>query len=319
MKISENIIIKNYLRSLTFMNKNSLDLKDDVYYDSKRKLIFSTDTFEEDVHFINSSEPKNFVKKLFRSSISDIVCKGGQPEVYFLSLSLKKTNKNWLNSFTNELKKESIKYGLFLGGGDTIKSKKITITISVIGSIKQKPVFRNSAKINDDIYVTGDLGDSYLGLLILKKKINFGKFNNYFRNSYQEPKLPLKFAHFLYKFASSSMDISDGLIKDLENICISSKCGAQINFSNLPFSNLAKKMLKLNKINTSDIFSRGDDYQILFTANQKFRELIHLTSKKTSTKTTRIGRVLKGKSIIILKDDKILDFSGAKTGYIHKF
>ena len=142
MKISEYIIIKNYLRSLTFMNKNSLDLKDDVYYDSKRKLIFSTDTFEEDVHFINSSEPKNFVKKLFRSSISDIVCKGGQPEVYFLSLSLKKTNKNWLNSFTNELKKESIKYGLFLGGGDTIKSKKITITISVIGSIKQKPVFR---------------------------------------------------------------------------------------------------------------------------------------------------------------------------------
>ena len=319
MKISEKIIIDSYLSSLTFKNKNSLDLKDDVYYDRKRKFIFSTDTFEEGVHFLNSSDPKKFVKKLFRSSISDILCKGGYPEVYFLSLSLKKTSKKWLNSFREELKKESNKFGLYLGGGDTIKAKKITITISVLGSIKQRPVFRNSAKINDDIYVTGNLGDSYLGLLILKKKLNLGKLNSYFINSYQEPKLPFKFSSFLYKFASSSMDISDGLIKDLENICILSKCSAQINFLNLPFSNLAKKASKLNKIKSLDIFSRGDDYQILFTAKRKYRKLIDLTSKKTSTKTTRIGSILRGKSVTILKEGKILDFSELKTGYIHSF
>ena len=319
MKILETKIINKYLKSLTLKNKNSLKLKDDVYYDFKKKFVFSTDTFEEGLHFLNSSHPKKFVKKIFRSSVSDVLCKGIYPEIYFLSLSLKKINNKLLNIFTKEFKKESIKFGLSLGGGDIINSSKLTISISVLGFTKKKPILRSTARINDDIYVTGNLGDSYLGLLTLKKQLNAGKLNNYFKNSYEEPKLPFKLTSHLHNFASSSMDISDGLVNDLKSICSSSKCGAHIDFLSLPFSNSAKKIFNTQKITPADIFSKGDDYQVLFTANQKFRELINLTSRRTATKITRIGKIFKDKSVKILKDGKLLHFSSSKTGYIHRF
>ena len=103
------------------------------------------------------------------------MCKGAQPEVYFLSLSLNKANKKWLKVFSNELKIESKKFGLYLGGGDTIKSKKLSITISVLAYTNKTPVLRSNAKNNDDIYVTGNLGESYLGLLVAQKKIELFK------------------------------------------------------------------------------------------------------------------------------------------------
>ena len=90
MKITEQDIINKYLKKLTFNNKKSLKLNDDVYYDSQKKLIFSTDTYEEGTHFLDASLPEKFVKKIFRSSISDIFAKGVSPTTYFLSLSIPK-------------------------------------------------------------------------------------------------------------------------------------------------------------------------------------------------------------------------------------
>ena len=73
MKISEQELINKYLKKLTFKNKSSLNLEDDVFYDSQKKLTFSTDTFEEGVHFVKSDDPSKFTKKIFRSAISDII------------------------------------------------------------------------------------------------------------------------------------------------------------------------------------------------------------------------------------------------------
>ena len=67
------------------------------------------------------------------------------------------------------MRKEQKKYSITLSGGDTVFSNKLSFTITSIGFSK-KIVYRNKAKINDDIYVTGDLGDSFIGLKILKKK-----------------------------------------------------------------------------------------------------------------------------------------------------
>ena len=101
--ITENKIIKKYLRKLSFKNKKSLNLEDDVYYDNKKKIVFSTDTYEEGIHFIKSKNPVNFAKKIFRSSISDIISIGCEPIVYFLSLSLYDINESWLKTFSMEL------------------------------------------------------------------------------------------------------------------------------------------------------------------------------------------------------------------------
>lgn len=319
MKITEENIITDYLKPLTFNNINSLNLSDDIYYDNKNKIVISTDTYEEGIHFIKSSWPKFFVKKIFRASISDIICKGSKPKVYFLSLSINKINHKWLNSFKDELSKESKKFGLYLGGGDTIRSKKLSVTITVIGEALKKPILRKTSHINDDLYITGNIGDSYIGLNVLLKKFNLGKFNNYFKKSFVEPVIQQKFSEHLHKFASASMDLSDGLILDLSRLCKASKCGAILSFIDLPFSKNLRNISKKKKINLKNVFSRGDDYQILFTSNPKNRNLIKSISKKTNTKISRVGKIIPQKIIKMDDGDKMNNFSTNKTGYIHSF
>ena len=319
MKLTEKEIINKYLRPLTYGKKEALKLEDDIFYDNQKKIIFSTDTYEENIHFLNSSHPSKFIKKIFRSSISDIICKGCSPFVYFLSLSLKKTSSRWLSSLRSELKIDSKRFKLFLGGGDTIKSKKNSFTFSILGHTQNSPILRNGAKIGDDIYVTGNLGDSFIGLSILYKKKNLGKQNNYFKKIYLEPNLQFTFSKQLYKFANSSIDISDGLIIDLKNICKSSKCGAIITYENIPFSINAIIASKQKKIKLIDIFSRGDDYQILFTANKNKRNLIQSIAKKTLTKVSRVGKIIPKKLVKLSKSDKFIDLTTVNTGYIHKF
>ena len=78
-------IINKYFSKLSLNNKSSLDLNDDVFFDKSKKLIISVDTYIEGIHFINFKDPKLVIKKIIRSSISDLICKGVYPKYYFIS------------------------------------------------------------------------------------------------------------------------------------------------------------------------------------------------------------------------------------------
>ena len=115
--------------------------------------------------------PNLVIKKVLRSAISDLICKGVKPKYYFISASGNKksfTKKN-LKLISKSLKEEQKKYDLRLSGGDTINSNKVSFSITTIG-FDNRIVERNKARINDDVYVTGNIGDSYLGLKIIQKK-----------------------------------------------------------------------------------------------------------------------------------------------------
>ena len=135
----------------------------------------------------------------------------------------KKTfTKNNLYKISKSLKSEQNKFNIDLCGGDTTFSNKLSFTITSLG-YSNKIIYRNKAKSNDDIYVTGNLGDSYLGLKVLSNKAKVkNKDKLFFVDKYYKPELPLNLTKHLLKFANSSIDISDGLIDDLSKI--------QINF-----------------------------------------------------------------------------------------
>ena len=164
-------LINKYLKPLTFKTSPSLELSDDVFFDKKKNLVISVDTYNEGTHFLNFNKPEFVIKKILRSSISDLICKGVYPKYYFISVSGNKKNLNIFNlkKITKSLKEEQKKYKLLLGGGDTTFSNKLSFSILSVGFSK-KIVPRNNAQLQDDIYVTGNLGDSYVGLLVLKKK-----------------------------------------------------------------------------------------------------------------------------------------------------
>ncbi len=169
--MDEFTLIEKYFKKLTYNNPSALNLNDDVFFDKKNNVVISTDTYLEGVHFLNFRNPDLVIKKIIRSSISDLYCKGVTPKFIFIGASGNNnsfSNKN-LNIISKSLKEEQKKFGIKLSGGDTTKSNKTIFTIMSLGYSK-KIVQRNKCKNGDDIYVTGNVGDSYLGLQILKKK-----------------------------------------------------------------------------------------------------------------------------------------------------
>ena len=231
-------LINNYFRKLTKNNKNSLNLNDDVFFDKKNRLAISVDAYTEGNHFINFKNPELVIKKILRSSLSDLICKGVIPKYYFISASGNKNNftKSNLSKMIKSLNEEQQKYNIYLGGGDTVFSKKLSFTITSAG-YSNNIIYRNKAKQNDDLYVTGNLGDSNIGLEILKKKIKLSKSHNkYFINKYNKPQIHLILVNELKKFASSSIDISDGLFADLEKLINKLNISYKVILNDIPIS-----------------------------------------------------------------------------------
>ena len=314
-------IIKKYFSNLVKSNKSSLDLNDDVFFDKKKSLVISIDTYNEGVHFFDFKYPELVIKKILRSSISDLICKGVLPKYYFISGSGNKktfTHKN-LSKISTSLKQEQDKYGIFLCGGDTTFSNKLSFSITSVGYSKNI-VYRNQAKYNDDIYVSGNLGDSFVGLKILQNKIKTNKkLKKYFVKKYFEPEIHIKLAKELLKFANSSIDISDGLIDDLRKMLNKQKLSYKIFEEKIPVSRNLNTYLKTNNLKKLNFISNGDDYQILFTAGVDKSRIIKSTSKKLGIKISKIGKIrrINEKPVIIDKKGKLLLIKSS--GYIHQF
>ena len=314
-------LIKKYFSKLTNKSKSSLKLNDDVFFDKKKKLVVSVDTYIEGKHFINFKNPELTIKKVIRSSISDLICKGVKPKYYFISASgnNKVFTKNNLSKISKSLKEEQRKYNIKLGGGDTVYSNKLSFTVTSVG-FSNKIIYRNRSKIHDDIYVSGNLGDSFLGLLVLKKNIKINKkLSSYFVNQYYKPEIKYSLTDFFIKFSTSSIDLSDGLIADLEKLTNNQNNSYQIYFDKIPLSNNLKSIIKSKNLKKKNLISKGDDYQVLFTASRRYRSFIKKISSLKKLKITRIGKILhsKHKSSIIDRKGRQIEISNK--GYLHTF
>ena len=314
-------LIRRYFSKLSKNNKSSLNLNDDVFFDKKKELIISVDTYNEGNHFLNFKKPAFVIKKIIRSSISDLICKGVDPKFYFISGSgnKKSFSKNNLIKISNSLKQEQIRYNISLCGGDTTFSNKLSFSITSVGFSK-KIIFRNNAKLNDDIYVTGNLGDSFIGLQVLRNKFKINKkICDYFINKYYQPDIQIKLSKKLLNFANTSIDVSDGLITDLEKMINSQNLSYQLHIDKIPISKQLFNLIKTKKISKSKLISNGDDYQVLFTASPDKSRIIYNTSKNLGIKITKIGKIYQGnaKSVIINQKGKQIQLKNK--GYIHQF
>ena len=314
-------LIKNYFSKIAKNNKSALNLNDDVFFDKKRGVVISVDTYNIGTHFINFKSPDLVIKKILRSSISDLICKGVKPKFYFISGSgSKKTfTKNNLYKISKSLKSEQNKFNIDLCGGDTTFSNKLSFTITSLGYSK-KIIYRNKAKLNDDIYVTGNLGDSYLGLKALSNKVKFkNKDKLFFVDKYYKPELPLNLTKYLLKFANSSIDVSDGLIEDLSKMINRQRLSFHLFENEIPVSNKLSNFIKKKKLNKINLISNGDDYQVLFTAGINKARIIQNASKTTGIKITKIGKIVSGKDRSLIFDQKDKQIQAKSKGYIHQF
>ncbi|MEQ1788983.1 MAG: thiamine-phosphate kinase [Rickettsiales bacterium] len=307
--MNEFSLISKYFKPLAENFSGSLELSDDAAILTQPagcELVITKDALSEGVHFLGNENPALIAGKALRVNISDLAAMGATPICYFLALILPRdTSEEWLEKFALGLKQTQKEFNISLAGGDTTATNAtLSISITAIGSIPNGTALRrNGAKIGDDIYVSGTLGDSALGLELLQK----GEKNDFLINRYLTPQPRIKLGIALRGVANSAMDISDGLVQDLEHICTASNVGATIYSDKIPLSVKGELQAAL---------TGGDDYELLFTASPDKKTTIEQLAESLSLPLTYIGKITSGNAVQVLdKTGRTIELK--KKGFSH--
>ena len=282
---------------------------------SKSEQLISTDMLIEGVHFDPTYTPlKHLGYKSVVVNISDICAMNGQATHILVSLGIpNKYSIEHIEELYEGVKLACKNYKIDIVGGDTTSSSTgLVISISIFGEAKKKSItYRNGAKANDLLLVSGKLGAAYLGLQILEReKAIFKKNENSqpFLDKYEhvlekqlkpEPRTDVVTLLKELKIKPSSMiDLSDGLSSEVLHICNSSNVGAKIFENKIPVSKESKIVSDEFKINpTICALHGGEDYELLITISQEDYEKI-----KGSSSLTPIGHITSDKNIYLVGD-----------------
>lgn len=279
-------------------------------------LIVTKDILVENVHFRSDDPVELIAHKALAVNISDCIAKGAKPKLYWLGLALPASKgEDWVRRFCDGLKDAQEAFGCVLAGGDTTRTVgPVVLSITLLGTVPNgQMIKRVGAKVNDDIYITGTLGDAALGLWCLENGKNEEK---QLISAYQKPMPPFMFGQKLAGIANGSADVSDGLIADIGHIAASSGAGMRIEKEKLPLSKHADRLLQSVPDLWPKIWSGGDDYQIVFTASRKYRAKIKTLAIETRTQVTKIGEASTTPGVQLLdKDGKIVQVAAG--GYTH--
>lgn len=282
--------------------------------------VITTDTLVETVHFIGDEPPSLLAKKCLRVSLSDLAAMGATPAFYTLNLSLPKyITEDWFADFASGLSADQERYGIRLIGGDlTATPGPIILTATLFGVTPlARALQRKGARVGDDIYIAGTIGEAALGLDYLQGRLALGDINYMpFVSRYRLPDPPSALGPKLLGVASAAIDISDGLLQDLGHICKASGVGAEVYVADLPLSAEASECLVRDVSVLTRIVSGGDDYTLCFTVPPESEDILTASAAELKINVTKVGRITQGNAV------QLLDFEGAivpisKHGYSH--
>lgn len=274
---------------------------------SGMQIAISSDMLVQGRHFFDDADAKKLGHKSLAVNLSDLAAMGAKPVGFTLALSLPHINEVWLANFSEGLLALAATHNCQLIGGDTTKGP-LNICITIFGETPiRQALRRDAAQINDDIWVTGSLGDARLGLATLQNKIILDAQDlQQATKALHEPVPRIALGILLRNIAHAAIDISDGLIGDLSHILQKSHCGATINVDNIPVGKVLTKQTRA--MQREFALSGGDDYELCFTAPQKNRDAILHAAHTCDTPITRIGKITaqtSGLQFIDTKGDKV--------------
>lgn len=254
------------------------------------EIAVTSDMLVEDRHFFANANPEQLGRKALAVNLSDLAAMGAKPMGFTLSIALPEANSSWLEAFAKGLFGIAQQYSCPLIGGDTTAGP-LTISITAFGSIpKGKAIRRSGAKVDDDIWVSGTLGDARLTLAALRHEINLSKDDlNSIEHRMHQPTPRIELGGALKGLANAALDVSDGLLGDLKHILNQSQVDAEIELSALPKSITLQKQTV--EIQNQFAACGGDDYEICFTASKAHRDVIDQLSKSLKLPLTRIGQI----------------------------
>lgn len=285
--------------------------------------LITTDLMVQNVHFNTEfTSPEDLGYKALAVNASDIAAMGGRPEAFTVSLvAPPETTVQWLKDFYRGLHAAAKEFSCRLAGGDTSSGRDLMFSIALLGEAPAPgAVLREGAETGDDIFVSGQPGESALGLKILMESLGvntLGRQKLVQRHLKPTPRLSLGRALGEEALATSMIDVSDGLLKDLSHILEASRAGAEIWIEALPISKeLRAEAHDLGADPLNFLFTGGEDYELLFTSKHANRQTVLLLAKETATPISRIGSILPGNGFSLKRAGKEI-MPPASQGFDH--
>jgi thiamine-monophosphate kinase len=277
-----------------------------------QQLVVTMDTLVEGIHFPTQTDPADIAYKALAVNVSDLAAMAANPAWFLLSLTLPAGDNEWLARFSAGLAEAAGEFRIALIGGDTCLGP-LSVSIQAAGLVPRGEfVPRGGATFGDLVLVSGCLGNAALGLADLRGEIDLPpELRANCLQALQRPRPRLELEPFLRRYASAAIDISDGLLGDLQHILDASGVGAEIERAAIPVHPWIEQ-----RDAWEYALEAGDDYEICCTVAARQRgEIEAWNLAHPDCPLTAIGKVTtRG---LRLRGDAGLVDAGGRGGYRH--
>jgi thiamine-monophosphate kinase len=252
--------------------------------------LVTADMLVEGRHFLSTVSPRRLGHKALAVNLSDLAACGATPRAFFLSLALPRVDEAFLAGFAQGLFELADAHGIVLAGGDTTAGP-LNLNITAMGEVPAgQALLRSGARVDDDVWVSGTLGDARLALEVFRGTLSLSatQFEEVrLRMEMPEPRVALGKA--LRGLATSAVDVSDGLAGDIGHVLKRSNVGATLRLADLPRSAVLGAMPE--ELQRLCLLTGGDDYELVFTAPPEARQRVLEAGRAAGTPVYRIGRI----------------------------
>ena len=264
------------------------------------ELAASTDMLVEGVHFFADVDPQALGHKALAVNLSDLAAMAAMPKWAMLALAIPDADPQWLEAFSRGFFALADKHGVDLIGGDTTRGPR-NICVQIMGEVASgRALRRDTAKIGDDIWVSGELGAAAAAVAHRRGELELPPAvlkQCQMRLDWPTPRVALGLE--LGAIANSAIDISDGLLGDLAHICERSNVGARIESAAVPCAAVLEPLRNQSAVNRA-ILGGGDDYELCFSAEPARAAEIAGLSATMDIGLTRIGRIVEGDKVSVV-------------------
>ena len=284
------------------------------------ELAISADMLVEGRHFFRGADSGLLGHKVLAVNLSDMAAMGVKPRWATLALALPRVDEKWLGGFARGFMALARRFSVDLIGGDTTRGP-LAISVQIMGEVPAgKALRRDGAKVGDDIWVSGQLGEAAMALDVIKGRARVAPRD---RRALEQrlhaptPRVVLGIA--LRDVAHSAIDISDGLLADLGHICERSRVGATVEWEAIPAIPLVRSHAQTDR-GARALLAGGDDYELCFTSSPRRRSAVVRAAARARVPVTMIGRVTpggKGGAAVVLLDSVGKPIKARARGFDH--
>jgi thiamine-monophosphate kinase len=260
---------------------------------SRRPLLVTTDSLVEGVHFRPRWEPAAALgRRALRVNLSDVAAMGGRPFAAVVALEAPPAlPATVLFALMRGLAADARRQDVDVVGGNLAAAPRLAITVTLLGEAGARLATRAGARPGDDVWLTGTLGGSGYAVRALLGGLRV-----------RRPQVPVRLAagYLLASRAHAMIDVSDGLVQDLEHVCRASGVAAELDESSLPVATACRRAL--GPAAAAFAATAGEDYELLLTASPRRRSSLVRLAPRLGCRLTRVGRIRSGRPVVHLLD-----------------